>query len=128
MVVLDRVARYADGPDHLAGRVDNRYPAGEGDQPAVGMLDGIQRPAGLRKLPDLAGGHVEEAGGAGLANGNVRRTEPAPSMRAKPFKWVPVSTTAMFIFTPNCWALAKAASIAVWAWAKVMSGIMVSLS
>jgi hypothetical protein len=50
----------------------------------------------------------------------------APSMRANPFKWVPVSTTAMFIRAPKAWALAKAASRTVLAWARVMSGMMVS--
>ena len=48
-----------------------RDAAREGDQPAVGMLDVVERAAGLRELADLAGGHVEEARGLRFLDGDV---------------------------------------------------------
>src|SRR6478609_3307154 len=76
MVVLDRAAAHPDGADQHAVLIDDGHAAGEGDQTVVGVLDAVKRLAGLRQLPELTGGHAEEAGGLRLLDGNVDGTHP----------------------------------------------------
>src|SRR5262245_54934572 len=71
MVVRDRAAAHTNSADEHAILIDDGYTARKGDQAVVGMLDAVKRLGGLRQLPELAGGHAEEAGGLGLLDGNI---------------------------------------------------------
>src|SRR5262245_66244107 len=71
MVVRDRAAAHTNRADEQASLIDDGYAAGKGDQAVDGMLDAVKRLGGLRQLPELAGGHAEEAGGLGLLDGNI---------------------------------------------------------
>nr|GFC72161.1 hypothetical protein [Tanacetum cinerariifolium] len=50
VVILDRVARYADGANDFAAAVLDGQAAGEGDEAAVRHLNVEERAAGLRSL------------------------------------------------------------------------------
>ena len=49
MIVFHRTAADANGPDQYAVGIDDRHAAGKSDQAAIGMLDAIERTAGLRQ-------------------------------------------------------------------------------
>ena len=51
-------------------------PPGKVISPPLETLDLVQRPAGLAELADFAGGHVEEAGRAGLLDRDVDAAQP----------------------------------------------------
>ena len=76
VIVFNRVAGDANRTDDLALCIFERYAAGEGDQPAVRVLDVIQRAARLRELTNLAGVHVEVASRACFLHRDVDRTKP----------------------------------------------------
>lgn len=83
MVVLDRTARDTNRPDHVAARVLQRHPAGERDQPAVGMLDPIQRPTRLAQPADVARVHIKPTSRPRLLDRDIDRPQPRPVLTSK---------------------------------------------
>src|SRR5215472_756359 len=78
VVVLLGAAAHTDRPDDRTVAVLQRDTAREGDQPAVGHLDVVQRAAGLGELADLAGAHVEHPRCPRLLDRDVDAAEPGP--------------------------------------------------
>jgi hypothetical protein len=76
VVVVDGAAADADGADDPAAVVFDRDAAGEGDEPVVGVLDAVERRAGLRHFAEVAGGHIEVARRLGLFDRDVDGAEP----------------------------------------------------
>src|SRR5574337_503561 len=71
VIVLHDAPTDPDGADDFAVAVTQRNSAREGDEPAVGYLDVVQRATRLRQRPEVTGVHVEVPRRAGLSDRNV---------------------------------------------------------
>ena len=76
MIILDGGAGDANGPDHGAILSHERHSTREGDEPPIGDLDLVERPAWLRELTERPGREIEQASGAGFLDGDVDAAEP----------------------------------------------------